>query len=66
MLETSEIMKEQNAMLNTMVKIMSQFLPYIPRIAEMQMVTDTGALVGQLSSRMNQALGEIAAREGRL
>lgn len=45
--------------------MLSQFLPYIPQIANMRMVTDTGALVGQLAPRMNQQLGQIATRQRR-
>ena len=45
--------------------MLSQYLPYIPQIANMSMVTDTGALVGQLAPKMNQQLGQIATRQRR-
>ena len=45
--------------------MLSQFLPYIPQIANMKMVTDTGALVGQLAPQMDQSLGVIAMRQRR-
>jgi len=35
-------------------------------ISSMQMVVDTGALVGQVANKMDQKLGVIAARKGRL
>ena len=45
--------------------ILSQYLPYLPRLAEMSMVTDTGALVGQLAPKMDERLGTIALRQRR-
>lgn len=45
--------------------LLSQYLPYLPQLAQLQVVTDTGAMVGQLAPRMNQQLGKIASRERR-
>lgn len=39
---------------------------YLPEMANMQLVTDTGALVGELAPAMDDALGIIAARKERL
>lgn len=51
---------------NTDGEILKQILTllrqYIPDIANMQMVTDTGALVGQLAPAMDAQLGVIARR----
>jgi hypothetical protein len=35
---------------------------YVPEMANMQLVTDTGALVGQLAPAMDAQLGVIARR----
>lgn len=42
--------------------LLGEYLPYLPQLAQMQMVTDTGALVGQLAPAMNTQLGVIATR----
>jgi phage gp45-like len=38
---------------------------YLPQLANMKMVTDTGALVGQLAPGMDYELGRIAEQKGR-
>lgn len=38
---------------------------YLPQLANMQMVTDTGALVGQLAPQMDRKLGRIYENQGR-
>ena len=48
-----------------LMSILSQYLPYLPEIANMQLVTDTGALVGQLAPQMDQRLGVISYRQRR-
>lgn len=48
-----------------MNKMFNLFLQYFPQFANMQMVTDTGALVGELAPRMDKQLGKIATRKGR-
>ncbi len=48
-----------------LVSLLSQYLPYLPQLANMTVVTETGALVGQLAPQMNQKLGEMARRERR-
>ena len=51
---------------NTDGEILKQILTllrqYIPDMANMQLVTDTGALVGQLAPAMDAQLGVIARR----
>lgn len=56
---------ELSAQNQTMVSIMRQYMPYIPELANMQVVTDRGTLVGELAPMMNQKLGQIAAKERR-
>lgn len=48
-----------------MNKMFNLFMQYFPQFANMQMVTDTGALVGELAPRMDKQLGKIATRKGR-
>ena len=49
----------------TLISMLAEYLPYLPQMANMQMVTDTGALVGQLAPRMDEQLGVIAMRQRR-
>ena len=53
---------EQNGPL---VSLLGEYLPYLPKLAEMKMVTDTGALVGQLAPQMDERLGVMAMRQRR-
>lgn len=50
---------------STLVSMLAEYLPYLPQMANMQMVTDTGALVGQLAPQMDEQLGVIAMRQRR-
>ena len=50
---------------NSMIALLSEYLPYLPKLAEMKMVTDTGALVGQLAPQMDERLGVMALRQRR-
>ena len=45
--------------------MLGQYLPYLPQLANMKVVTDTGALVGQLAPQMDERLGVIAMRQRR-
>lgn len=49
----------------TLISMLAEYLPYLPQMANMQMVTDTGALVGQLAPRIDEQLGVIAMRQRR-
>ena len=51
--------------IGTLIALLTQYLPYLPQIANMQLVTDTGALVGELAAPMNLALGKISIREAK-
>ena len=51
--------------IGTLISLLTQYLPYLPQIANMQLVTDTGALVGELAAPMNLALGKISIREAK-
>ena len=46
-------------------KMFDMFSQYFPQFANMQMVTDTGALVGELTPRMDTQLGKIMNHKGR-
>jgi len=50
---------------DTIIAMLSRYLPYLPEVANMKMVTDTGALVGQLAPEMNKQLGVISQRQRR-
>ena len=51
--------------LGSLIELLNRYLPYIPQLANMQLVTDTGVLVGALAAPMNQALGKISIREAK-
>ena len=51
--------------LGSLVELLNRYLPYLPQLANMQLVTDTGVLVGALAAPMNQALGKISIREAK-
>jgi hypothetical protein len=46
-------------------RFMEIFSQYFPMFANMQLVTDTGALVGEIAPAMDEELGLIAMRKGR-
>lgn len=46
-------------------QLLDLLLQYLPQMANMQMVTDTGALVGQLAPVMDARMGIMAARRER-
>lgn len=46
-------------------KVYNLLLQYLPALSNMQMVTDTGALVGELAAPMDRALGKMAQRAAR-
>ena len=49
----------------SLVDLLNQYLPYLPQLANLQLVTNTGVLVGELAAPMNQALGKISIREAK-
>lgn len=51
--------------LREILSLLQQFMPYIPQLANMQVVTDTGALVGELAPQMDTELGKIIDHKGR-
>ena len=53
---------EGNGML---VSLLGQYLPYLPQLANLKVVTDTGALVGELAPQMDEQLGILALRQRR-
>lgn len=46
-------------------KVLEYIIEYFPQFASMQMVTDTGAMVGQLAPAMDRELGRMSARRER-
>ena len=48
-----------------LLSMLNQYLPYLPQIANLQVVTETGVLVGVLAPQMDQRLGVISYRQRR-
>lgn len=62
----SAAVTDNNSMLfNILNKLYDLLSAYLPEFADMQIVLDTGALVGELSQPMNEELGKIAYMRGR-
>lgn len=62
----SEAVATKNARLEAILTNMLAFLMEImPQMANMQLVTDTGVLIGELAPGMDEALGALARREER-
>lgn len=49
----------------TIIAMLSRYLPYLPELANMKMVTDTGVLAGELAPKMDKQLGIILQRSRR-
>lgn len=50
---------------SALASMLAQYLPYIPEIANSQLVTETGTVIGWLAPMVNQQLGVIAYRQKR-
>ena len=62
----SDAVATKNARLESLLaNILSCMTEYMPQMANMQLVTDTGALIGELASGMDEALGILARRNER-
>jgi hypothetical protein len=48
-----------------LVDLLAEYLPYLPQLANMKLVTDTGALVGELAPKMDERLGVLVTRQRR-
>ena len=46
-------------------RLLALLIQYFPQFANMQLVTDTGALIGELAPGMDEALGRIAVMNER-
>lgn len=56
----------KNAKLEELLQsILAFIVEYMPQLANMQIVTDTGALIGELAPGMDDELGRIASRKDR-
>ena len=62
---TSEQSNQNGEMATTLVAMLAEYLPYLPQLANMKLVTDTGALVGQLAPKMDERLGVLVTRQRR-
>lgn len=62
MLEMKTQLADMQAQNRTLTALLNRYLPYIPEVANMQIVTDRGTLVGELAPAMNQKLGKMAAK----
>lgn len=63
--ENSFVFQNLETRLNSILAALTEYLPYLPGLAQMQIVTDTGVLVGELAPGMDAALGRISARRAR-
>lgn len=65
----SDAVEEKNSTMierfDKVLSILESYMPVIPEIANMQLVTDTGVLVGEIAPAMDQELGKIYRRQGR-
>lgn len=62
----SEAVATKNASIETILaNILAFLMEYMPQMANMQLVTDTGALIGELAPGMDDALGILAMRKER-
>ena len=62
----SEAVAARNAGLEAILgSIFALLVEYMPQMVNMQLVTDTGALIGELAPGMDEALGILARREER-
>ena len=62
----SEAVSAKNARLEAILaNILSFLMEIMPQMANMQLVTDTGVLIGELAPGLDEALGELARREER-
>ena len=52
-------------LLELLEKILGVLLEYMPEMANMQLVTDTGALVGEITPMVDEKIGLIAKRKQR-
>lgn len=62
---TSEQSNQNGELTTTLVAMLAEYLPYLPQLANMKLVTDTGALVGQLAPKMDERLGVLVSRQRR-
>jgi hypothetical protein len=67
--QTETVEEEQTsqtgAISAVLVNLLSEYLPYLPQLANMKLVTDTGALVGELAPKMDERLGVLVTRQRR-
>ena len=62
----SEAVAAKNARLEELLaKLLAFIMEYLPQIANMKLVTDTGALIGELAPGMDEALGILSDRNRR-
>lgn len=62
----SEAVAAKNAKLEAILaNILAFLMEMMPQMANMQLVTDTGVLIGELAPGLDEALGELARREER-
>lgn len=51
---------------NALTQLLSLVATYLPQMANMQVVTDTGALVGAIAPQMDRELGNLQKQRGRM
>lgn len=56
---------QDSALGGTLIAMLAEYLPYLPRLAQLQVRLDNGTLVGQLAPGMDERLGLLAKRQRR-
>ena len=59
------VASQNKGVIDAVYTLRDVLLLYLPQLANMQLVTDTGVLVGELAPEMDVALGKLAAAYGR-
>lgn len=62
----SAVAERDEGLMNTLNTISMILSRYLPKLAQMELVLDTGATVGALASGMNVRLGEISRQDERI
>ena len=62
---SSAVASQNEELTNTVERLFAFLQEYLPGMANMQLVMDSGAVIGELAPGMDKALGKLAYRNGR-